>query len=97
VGISDDLHGESAELHLGQACPQAIIGACDARVERILPPIRPGPEPPVDTAATRYEPKQPIQNKPRFPCTLRHVRPSVRAEGEKKARARRAGISADQL
>ena len=43
--ISDDLHRELAEEHSGLPSPQAIIGACGARVERALWPRDLRPEP----------------------------------------------------
>jgi hypothetical protein len=45
VRISDDLHRELAEEYFGLPGPQAIIGACGARVERALRPRDLRPEP----------------------------------------------------
>jgi hypothetical protein len=58
MGISDDLHRESEAEHSGLPSTLAIIGACGARVERALRPIRARPQVPGETVATSCNPER---------------------------------------
>jgi hypothetical protein len=85
VGICDNLHRELAEERLGLRKPQAIIGACGARVERVLRPtsLRPAPRtgPPV---ARRVYVRIPINRI--FPAQYAAFAPAICGERKRPAR-----------